>query len=483
MISSPRFFPHLAVPLVALALVVGCGSERAATPPLEQAAKRSFDVIVYTTGEVDAAEATTVSSPIRGDRARIIWIVADGTPVAAGDPIVRFDPSPFEQEVGALEAKRRELEAGMEEQARAAEWELLQAERENRTAEFDLEAAEAAMRRLEKGDGPLELARLESTLLKAQTESEEVETYHKELLSLKEQGLVNQSELALADRKNAEARRAAEVARQQFESYREYVFPSSMEAARAGIARARMTLEQTRRGAEIRAGRAAAERRRLELELEAVAKLQREAALALEHTTLKAPIPGMVVLQEDFRGTERRKPRPGDIALQDRPLVYLPNISRMIARTTIREVDLHQIKAGVPATVTVDAYPGLRLKGAVDFVGIMARDKPGSSGADKFFDVTIAITDTDARLRPGMTARVELLVGAAKDDLSIPVQALFLDGTRTVVYTADGSGRFATRTVELGLVGTTYATVTSGVQPGDQLALAPPALKLIAPLK
>ncbi|MBI1290490.1 HlyD family efflux transporter periplasmic adaptor subunit [bacterium] len=455
-------------------VIGGCGRDESNAVPLAEATRRSFDVVVYTNGEIDAADSIVISSPIKGERARIVWIAEDGSTVAAGDPLVRIDPSPFEDEVVALDAKMRELQASLDEQKESAEWELLQAERELKTAEFDLEAAESAKKKLEQGDGPLELARLEGAMLKAKHDAAEMTSYGEELAGLVKQGLANEAEVGSATRKAEESARSAEVAKQQYESYRDYVLPSAIEAVQASIARARMTLEQTRRGGEIRARRQAAERKRLELELEAVSKQRRDAALVLEQTTLRAPIPGMVVLQEDFRGGERRKPRPGDLALPERPLVYLPNIERVVVRGAIREVDLHQIDKGIPATVTVDAYPGLRLAGTVNYVGVMANDRTTGASGGKFFDVTVSVENDDARLRPGMTARMELAVGRADNQLSIPVQSVFLHGSESVVYTPASRHRFARRPVGLSLVGATYATVTDGLAEGDRVALSAP---------
>ncbi len=77
----------------------------------------------------------------------------------------------------------------------------------------------------------------------------------------------------------------------------------------------------------------------------------------LIQTEIIAPASGMVVHREDFRSGQRRKPRVGDILVKNQPLLDLPDLSSMVVKTHVREVDLFKVAVGKKATIEVDALP------------------------------------------------------------------------------------------------------------------------------
>ena len=184
-------------------------------------AKRSFAVTVETMGALDAAQSKMMCSEIRGDRAKLIFLVDDGSRVKAGDVLARFDRTPFEEEVGRLAAKVRETDATIEALGQVLELEKTQAEQEVRTAEFELRSAELDLGKLKMGDGPLELLRLESMAQKVKQEYEEIGGYVADLESLAKRGYANPTEIKQAKNKAAEAKQAHKMARRQHETYRD----------------------------------------------------------------------------------------------------------------------------------------------------------------------------------------------------------------------------------------------------------------------
>ena len=133
----------------------------------------------------------------------------------------------------------------------------------------------------------------------------------------------------------------------------------------------------------------------------------------------------IVILFETFRDGLKRKPRVGDNVLQNQPILYLPDISSMIVKTSIREVDLHKVKTGQSCTISVDAYPDKKMQGTVSFIGALASDKQGGNSGAKYFQMTISITSEDSDLRPGMTARVNILSARIDGALTLPLYAVF----------------------------------------------------------
>ncbi len=124
-------------------------------------------VQVHSVGELDAADSVVLSSSVRGDRGKIIWLVEDGRQVQRGDVLVRLDPSNFEEEVLKLESNLKDQKTVIDAYEQLLEWEINQAEREITKAERELEVAILDLRRLESGEGPMQMATLEGDLRKA----------------------------------------------------------------------------------------------------------------------------------------------------------------------------------------------------------------------------------------------------------------------------------------------------------------------------
>jgi len=475
-----KLLVFILVPVAAFVLVWIAGKGPVDAPVLSvKVAKKSFSVLVEAVGELDAARSTVLFSQIRGDRGKIVTIILDGTRVKKGDELVRLDPTFFEEEVARLTAKVREWEAVVSANKQIMEWEKVQAERETKTLEFDLRAARLDLIKLEKGEGPLELYRLKGAAQEAKQDWKEKEGYLVELKTLEKRGYVNITEIAQIQNKVSDAKEAYEVAKRQHESYRDYVLPSLIENAHAQVARAKMNLEQLKKGAGFKIGKDMAALRKAQQSLESTTSSLKIAQAELERTVIRAPIPGIAVLPEAFRGGKKRKPRIGDIVWQNQPLVYLPDVSEMVVKTQIREIDLHKVGIGKRAMVLVDAYPGLRLLGEVRSIGVLAESRAESHTADKHFQVVVAVSEKDQRLRPGMTARVEIECAKVENALSIPIHAVFNDEGRSYCY-VDKQSSYEKREVSIGAQSKDWAQVLAGLKEGERVALSqPPSNEII----
>jgi HlyD family secretion protein len=437
----------------------------------ETAAERRFDVTVKTVGELDAARSTVISSALDGD-GKIIFLVDDGVRVQAGDVLVRFDPSRFEEKMHTLRSKTAELEALAEANSQLLEWEKSQVEREIRTAQFDLEAARLDLIKLEKGEGPLRLAQLEMETRKAEREYVKLCRYLQDLEELSSSGSNHANELAEARKEKEKTEREYRMARQQLESYRDYVLPTEVQKAKATVARLEVNLEQTGKAGGFRIGKARAALRQSRQELDSTRRMLDEARQDLENTVLRAPIPGMAVLRSSFLQGERRKPRVGDTMVRNQPIVYLPDVSRMVVKTQIREVDLHKVAPGSPVRVQVDAYPDVTLEGHVSSLGVLARTEQERGGSEKWFSLTVMVDETDERLRPGMTVRAEIQCSEVSG-LSVPVQAVFREQGGTYCY-VESNGAFQRRTITTGQQNTEWVRVLDGLTEGERVALNNP---------
>lgn len=448
---------------------------------LAQVERGSIDIRVQTVGVLDAARTHMVSSAIRGDKGKIIFLVEDGAQVSKEDVLVRLDPTPFETEVHRLGGEVRSLAAAKDSAEQMLEWEKNHTEREIRTAEYNLTVAQLELRRLVEGEGPLQLAQYKSELDKAKEELSRYQAYIVELGKLKDQGFANPNEITLARDKVAQLGEFYQTAHQRYESYKDHVLPTSIETARARVDKERMELEQLKKGTTHKVARAAAVLAEVQGKIETAQASLQQALTELNKTAIKAPFAGIAILYETFRDGQKRKPRVGDRVWQNQPLLYLPDISTMIVKTQIREVDLHKVAMDQPCAVMVDAYPDTLVHGKVTLVGMLATERFEGSIGEKYFQLTVTLEGKNDRLRPGMTARITVNSENAADILFVPVHAIFSNGPGSFCYRLEKDGNFQKKVVTVGRQNEDLVEIVSGLDEGDRVSLLkPPADQILS---
>jgi multidrug efflux pump subunit AcrA (membrane-fusion protein) len=131
--------------------------------------------------------------------------------------------------------------------------------------------------------------------------------------------------------------------------------------------------------------------------------------------------------------------------------------------TDVVESDLADVKVGQTATVTIDAIDA-------EVEGIVAAVAPttssdGSSGVVSY-PVTVTLDEAPADLRSGMSADVTITIASATDVLTVPSAALLGAEGDYRVRTLDAAGALRVVPVEVGLVTSTTAEITSGLSEG-----------------
>jgi RND family efflux transporter MFP subunit len=200
----------------------------------------------------------------------------------------------------------------------------------------------------------------------------------------------------------------------------------------------------------------------------------RELRLQQDQTRIYSPLDGYVA--ERFVDL-------GALVSPNTPLVSVVDISRVKLVVPVIETMLPDIRQGLSANISVDAYPDRSTKGTITRISPIVRSETRSA------DVEIEVPNSSGILRPGMFARVLIAGGRKSESLSIPRSALLtrgeqqgvfiLDGEQMVMFRAIQPGRLDGNRVEI-VSGLTAAdsVVTTGAQTlndGDAVRLAPPA--------
>ena len=284
--------------------------------------------------------------------------------------------------------------------------------------------------------------------------------------------LVSESDLIRAQ-SDLEAQSAKEeAARKNYESLpslakRGFIQESEVEQAR--LAHMELKSKTKSMQASVSAARANVERTE-----RAVAQQERK----LRQGVVLAPRAGLVVYALTGDAENPKKIMVGMVPFEGMDLMYLPDVSSMMVDTEISEVDLSKASLGQSVEIRLDAYPDVLFKGEVDFIADLAKRKisriTGKATGAKVFDLTIRVIDQDRRLKPGLTATLDILVGQHENVLFIPLEAVFVDEQdQTIVY-VNNKGKVVSRSVTILESNDRVAVVKEGLQEGDEVLLGRP---------
>lgn len=192
-------------------------------------------------------------------------------------------------------------------------------------------------------------------------------------------------------------------------------------------------------------------------------------------STLESPMAGTLMryVSDEGKGSGRF-PRVADYVTglfdSQNPtyLFTVADVSRMIVRMQISEMDILKLTPGMKVDVTIDALPGKTFPGKVDRIAPQAEK---GTGGLKVFKVEVALDENDARLRPGMTARVDALLQKREGVLKVPLAGLFEEAGKDVVFVQLEGDKSRRVEVELGLRGDMEAELLKGesIEEGTRL--------------
>lgn len=215
-------------------------------------------------------------------------------------------------------------------------------------------------------------------------------------------------------------------------------------------------------------GREAADRRVAESRADAA-----RVADLLAKTDILAPIAGVVTRLPVQEGEMVVMGIQGQLGTT---IMTISDLAAIDAEVKVAEADVLRIQIGQPASVTLEAIPGVPFTGRVVEVGASALPITGTGAAAREFRVKVRLDDPDARLRPGLTCDTEILTAERQNVLVVPLQAVVVragpDGKeRTGVFVADG-GTVRFQPVTAGLIGGLDIEV-SGVNEGTSIVTGP----------
>lgn len=319
---------------------------------------------------------------------------------------------------------------------------------------------------VEQGD---EVVRLEASALARQYRQT---TDRLSSLGVQRTGIVANQRARLASLVNVVS--TATLSRDQADLQRQklrFESASRQQDARLAFDRATVDLGEARTKLAAQAGLDSLELAQADLELATAESQASGLRLRLAALSLRAPLPGLVVYRARDDGEARGvKPQVGDIAPPWQPIFEIPDLSAMQVEFPIHEMDRHPYQPGLAFKVRLEAYPETEFTGRIDDIAVLAATPEKDSRA-RVFLARGQIAPLDDRLRPGMTAIVEVTLGDVEDAVLVPRAAVAEREGTPVVFPAATWPR--AQPVLLGGLDAFTVAVVGGLAPGTILVLCP----------
>ena len=151
-------------------------------------------------------------------------------------------------------------------------------------------------------------------------------------------------------------------------------------------------------------------------------------------------------------------------------IASIPDMTNLISRTYINEIDISKVKVGQNVKMGIDAFPDKQLTGQVTSVANIGQAMPNSDA--KVFEVKIKIFGQDKDLKPAMTTSNAIDAGLFNDTLMVATDAVFENDSLKFVYL--GKDKPVKQIVWLGDENENYVLVKKGLKEKDVVWLSEP---------
>jgi len=216
-----------------------------------------------------------------------------------------------------------------------------------------------------------------------------------------------------------------------------------------------------------------------DLELQTAKVELKRAETNADKMIIKAPMDGLVVMQNTFRGGEFGLIQQGDQVFPGQMFMQIVDQSSMVVNATVNQVDVQSMRLGQRAKVRFDAFPGLELKARVVMIGAITKSAGMRASFKKDIPVRLKLEQLDPRVIPDLSVSADVVLDETTESATVvPAEALQLSGgeagSKPFVHVRNAAGVWERRTVEVAVVNYTHAAIRSGLKPGEVVALEPP---------
>lgn len=442
----------------------------------ETVKRAPFQLMVTEKGTIDSMRNLTLLSKVEGTTT-IINIVPEGSYVKQGDVVCELDSSLLIDK----ETLQEVLVVKSSALLRQAQEDLLirktQNESDVEASELRLQLATLDLEMFVEGTFPQQIAALNAE----KTTSEANLTRFTEscifVRRLVQKGLRNQNDLEAEELNLQDARHKAESARKRFEVLNLFTKKRTESELTANKHEAERNLGRVKRRNVAAMAQFEAEYKSRELTYEVESKKLGRLKKQIEACQIRADQDGQVVYANGRDG------RPGDVLIEvgsqvreRQAIINLPDLDSMKVNARIHESRISLIREGLLVKIKIDAYSEDVFHGVVHSVASVPSSTGSYSRDFKEYEAVVKISD-DAdkvnKLRPGLTATVEVLIERREDVLQIPVQSVLSFGAKQFAFVASVDGDVEQKEISIGQTNDRTIEILTGLTEGEKVVMNP----------
>lgn len=393
-------------------------------------------------GEVESARNVDVISQVRGTREansfEILWVIEEGKIVQEGDVLVRLDSSALEEEAKLQELDLSGSLAGLAK------------------AQNTLDAAQIAMTEYVDGLFVQERKEIEAEITYAKETLKRAQEYFHYSSRLAAKGYVTSLQLEGDEFAVEKAQTELDNAQLKLDVLTKQTKEKKIKELQSSIGVAQADLESAKE-------RKGIEQKRLDFIKEQI-----------ENCTIRAPASGQVVYGNERGNREASEfiVEPGASVRERQTIIRLPDYSAMQVNVLINESRVSLVDVGMPATITLDAFDQLTLRGKVIKVNEYPEPISRFGPQVKRYAAIIEIEEPPKLIKPGLTANIAIHVESLQDVVQVPVQCVMPHGDHYYCMLREGE-EIVPRQVNVGSNNTRFVVINSGLEAGDLVSLSP----------
>ncbi|MEI9922130.1 MAG: HlyD family efflux transporter periplasmic adaptor subunit [Bacteroidota bacterium] len=246
--------------------------------------------------------------------------------------------------------------------------------------------------------------------------------------------------------------------------------PATIKQAEINLDKAKRAYEQALENYKIKRNQNGEKMKEVDAELRKVRGEYDGMTEVLQTFNVLAPEDGMVIYEKGWDGKPIKAG--SQIHMWEPTVATLPDLTKMVSKTFVNEVDVRKVITGQTVNVGLDAYPEKKLKGTVIRVANVGEQRPNSDA--KVFEVAVELEGTDPTLRPSMTTSNRIVAKIVANALYIPLECLHNEAdTITYVYKKEG-GKITKQEIIVGDTNANDAVITGGLAENDLIFLSVP---------
>ena len=248
-----------------------------------------------------------------------------------------------------------------------------------------------------------------------------------------------------------------------------YEPPATIRQVQIDLEKAQRALEQAEKNYKLRYQKAVANMQEVMASYTQAQRKLEQMQTVLKQFTVTAPKSGMVIYRRNWDGNKQGIG--STLNAWENVVAELPDLSKMISKTYVNEIDISKIKVNQEVKIGIDAFPEKKFTGKVTEVANIGEQIQNSNA--KVFEVKILVNEFDSILRPAMTTKNTIVTATIDNVVFIPIEAVFSNDSITFVYQKNGSGA-TKKQVVVGQSNENEIIIKTGIQPDEEVYLAPP---------